>query len=64
MRHYPHLDLASVPLTAETLTQSDCVVLVTDHRAFDYAWIAAHAPLIVDTRNAFRGIAGGHIHPA
>ncbi len=64
MRHYPELDLASVPLTAETLAASHCVVLVTDHSAFDYGWIAAHAPLIVDTRNAFKGIPGGHIHPA
>lgn len=64
MRHYPHLDLGSVPLTAETLASYDCVVLVTDHSAYDYPWIARHARLIVDTRNAFRGIPGEHIHPA
>ncbi len=64
MRHYPHLDLASVPLTADTLASYDCVVLVTDHSAYDYPWIARHARLIVDTRNAFRGISGEHIHPA
>jgi UDP-N-acetyl-D-glucosamine dehydrogenase len=61
MRHYPHLDLKSVPLTPEILRQSDCVVLVTDHSAFDYAFIAKEAPLIVDTRGALRGIAGDHI---
>lgn len=64
MRHYPHLDLASVPLTAETLASYDCAVLVTDHSAFDYPWIARHARLIVDTRNAFKGIPGEHIHLA
>ncbi|MCL6622105.1 MAG: nucleotide sugar dehydrogenase [Syntrophobacterales bacterium] len=64
MRHYPHLDLASVPLTPETLRSYDCVVLVTDHSAYDYPWIARHARLIVDTRNAFRGIPGEHIHRA
>lgn len=64
MRHYPHLDLASVPLTAETVASYDCVVLVTDHSAYDYPWIARHARLIVDTRNAFKGIPGEHIHPA
>ena len=30
----------------------DCVVIVTDHSAYQYDWIARHAPLIVDTRNA------------
>jgi UDP-N-acetyl-D-glucosamine dehydrogenase len=64
MRHYPNLDLASVPLTPETLRSYDCVVLVTDHSAYDYPWIARHARLIVDTRNAFRGIPGEHIHRA
>jgi UDP-N-acetyl-D-glucosamine dehydrogenase len=32
----------------------DCVVLVTDHKAFDYAAILELAPLVVDTRNAFK----------
>ncbi len=64
MRHYPHLELSSVPLTEATLSQSDCVLLITDHSSLDYAFIAAHAPLVVDTRNAFRGLGGGHIHPA
>jgi UDP-N-acetyl-D-glucosamine dehydrogenase len=40
------------------------VLLVTDHSAYDYAWIASQARLIVDTRNAFKGIAGQHIYPA
>jgi len=64
MRHYPELDMKSAPLTAETLHKQDCVVLVTDHSAFDYAWIAREAPLIVDTRGAFRGLEGEHIFPA
>jgi UDP-N-acetyl-D-glucosamine dehydrogenase len=34
---------------------ADCVVIVTDHRAFDYARIVERAPLIVDTRNALKG---------
>lgn len=44
--------LESVPLTAVSLQQADCVVIVTDHAAFDWPLIAQHAPLIVDTRNA------------
>ncbi|WP_324667971.1 nucleotide sugar dehydrogenase [Geochorda subterranea] len=50
-----------VDLTDERLRSYDCVVLTTDHTAFDYHWIARHARLIVDTRNAFRGINAPHI---
>jgi UDP-N-acetyl-D-glucosamine dehydrogenase len=64
MRHYPEIVLTSTPLTREALQETDLAILVTDHSTYDYAWIAAHAPLIVDTRNAFKGIPGGHIYPA
>jgi UDP-N-acetyl-D-glucosamine dehydrogenase len=64
MRHYPHFDLISTPLTESTLRESDLVLLVTNHSAYDYAWIASQARLIVDTRNAFKGIEGKHIYPA
>lgn len=64
MRRYPDLDMESTPLTAETLGQADLVLLVTDHSALDYAWIASKARLILDTRNAFRGCEGAHIIPA
>ena len=64
MRHYPHFDLVSSPLDERTLKEADLVLLVTDHSAYDYAWIASQARLIVDTRNAFKGIAGQHIYPA
>jgi UDP-N-acetyl-D-glucosamine dehydrogenase len=52
----------AVPLDAERLRQADCVVIVTDHRTFDYAQLVEHAPLIVDTRNATKGLTGEHIH--
>jgi UDP-N-acetyl-D-glucosamine dehydrogenase len=64
MRHYPHFDLVSTPLTEDVLRKLDLALLVTDHTAYDYAWIASQAPLIVDTRNAFRGLPGKHIYPA
>lgn len=64
MRHYPHLNLASVPLTEETLKAADLVLLTTDHSVFDYAWIASQARLIVDTRNAFKGRKSPHIYQA
>ena len=56
MRHYPHLRMTSQDLTAEFLAAQDCVLIVTDHSAYDWSWIAAHAPLIVDTRNATRAV--------
>ena len=34
--------------------RADCVVVVTDHAAFDYAAIVERATLIVDTRNALK----------
>jgi UDP-N-acetyl-D-glucosamine dehydrogenase len=34
---------------------ADCVVIVTDHKTFDYARIVERARLIVDTRNALKG---------
>ena len=41
---------------AESAAAADCTVVVTDHRAFDYSEIVSRANLIVDTRNALRGI--------
>jgi UDP-N-acetyl-D-glucosamine dehydrogenase len=57
MRHYPHLRMSSRELTEEYLRTRDCVLIATDHSAYDWGWLARHAPLIVDTRNATRGVA-------
>ncbi len=46
-------DLRSVTLDARTLASFDGVVLVTDHDAFDYAFIRQHARLLVDTRGRY-----------
>jgi UDP-N-acetyl-D-glucosamine dehydrogenase len=58
MRRYD-LEMVSVPLTPETLKAADAVLIVTDHTAVDYALVVAHAPLIVDTRNATRHVTTG-----
>ena len=42
----------STPLTAQTIAGFDAVLIATDHDDVDYALVAAHAKLIVDTRNA------------
>jgi UDP-N-acetyl-D-glucosamine dehydrogenase len=49
-----NLEMANTPL--ENLEQYDAVVIVTDHSTYDYPWIVEHAKLIVDTRNATKGI--------
>jgi UDP-N-acetyl-D-glucosamine dehydrogenase len=54
------LQLASRPVR-EALEGCDCVVILTDHGDFDYAYVAAAAPSIVDARNAMRGVPGAHI---
>ncbi len=41
----------SVPLTVTTVKAADCVMVVTDHAAVDYAMVKQHAKLVVDTRH-------------
>ena len=44
-----------VALTEQELTRADAVVLVTDHDAFDYDLVTAHAALVLDTRHRLDG---------
>ncbi len=46
-------DLKSVTITAKTIASYDCVLLATNHTAFDYAMILKNAKLIVDTRGVY-----------
>ena len=55
-RRYDFSHLASVPVTPERLASYDCVVIATDHSSYDYAAIVEAAPVVVDTRNATRGV--------
>jgi UDP-N-acetyl-D-glucosamine dehydrogenase len=57
MRHYPNLRMTSQELTADYLQSRDCLLIATDHSWYDWSWVAQHAPLIVDTRNAMKGVA-------
>jgi UDP-N-acetyl-D-glucosamine dehydrogenase len=60
IRHHRYLpDMNNSELTAEFLQSLDCVLIATDHAAFDYALIVRHAPLVVDTRNATKGVKQG-----
>lgn len=56
MRHYLHLSMESRPLTPEYLKGQDCLLVVTDHSAYDWPSILVHARLLVDTRNATCGV--------
>jgi UDP-N-acetyl-D-glucosamine dehydrogenase len=53
------LNMTSTPL--DRVPEFDCVVIVTDHSQYDYARIVGQAQLVVDTRNATRGIAAANI---
>ena len=41
-------------LEVEVVLQSDAVLILTDHREFDYPMVVETADLVVDTRNALR----------
>jgi UDP-N-acetyl-D-glucosamine dehydrogenase len=56
MRHYDYSNMRSVELTPKSLNSYDCVLIATDHTAYDYESIVEHAKLVVDTRNATRRI--------
>jgi len=51
--------LKSLPLTAKLVQGQDAVVIVTDHRCINYGWLARHAQIVVDTRNATRNVRRG-----
>ncbi len=49
-------DLNMTCVTLDKLEQYDCVMIVTDHSDYDYQRIVREAKLVVDTRNATKGI--------
>ncbi len=52
-RHY-NLNMTCTPL--ENLDQYDCVLIVTDHSDYNYEEIVSQSKLVVDSRNATKGI--------
>jgi UDP-N-acetyl-D-glucosamine dehydrogenase len=48
-------DVQAVDLMRGSIAQYDAVVIVTDHKAFDYKALLDEADVIVDTRNAIKG---------
>ena len=65
----PTLETAEGPLSSESLTKDllaaqDCVVITTDHSGVDYGMVVNHAPLVLDTRYATKGLdeKAAHVH--
>ncbi len=57
--HVSRLQLEGVYLEASpesAAADADCVVIITDHAAFDYPGLVERSGLIVDTRNALKGV--------
>ena len=55
--HVPSMKLEDLEFKSQDdFSSADCVVVVTDHSAFDYKAVLEKAPLIVDTRNAFKNV--------
>lgn len=48
----------TISYTDQALADADCVVIITDHRAYDWAHVVTHSRLIVDTRNALHQLTG------
>ena len=60
MRHYPDLpEMISQPLTPEYLAAQDCVLISTDHSAYDHDFIVKHSRMVLDTRNATKNVKQG-----
>ncbi len=61
LRSYPDLVMESCPLKAELLRRQDCILIITEHSCFDYEWILEESSLIIDTRNALKGLSSKKI---
>ncbi len=55
------IELESVPVNKALVHGLDCALITTNHECFDYEAIVRQAPLVVDTRNALKGMSGAHI---
>jgi len=63
--HVPELELNETKLRSvdlkKALAESDAVVIVTDHSSYPYRQIAESASLVIDTRNATKGITSSKV---
>ncbi len=59
MRHHNLPAMDSQALTPEYLAAQDCVLIATDHTAYDYDFIVKHSKFVLDTRNATKNVKTG-----
>jgi len=59
MRHHEVPDMDSSPLTPEYLASQDCVLIATDHSAYDAEYIVQHSKMVLDTRNLTKNVKSG-----
>jgi len=61
--YVPTLDHGGMSLksVAEAANGIDCAVICTNHTVFEYAEMPKRFPLVVDTRNALKGIAADNV---
>ncbi|QDU00959.1 UDP-N-acetyl-D-glucosamine 6-dehydrogenase [Gimesia chilikensis] len=59
MRHHDVPAMESQELTPEYLAAQDCVLIATDHSAYDYDFIVKHSQMVLDTRNATKNVTEG-----
>jgi UDP-N-acetyl-D-glucosamine dehydrogenase len=57
---HEHWKLTSVPDLMEAVEQADCVVIVTNHKKYNFSAILEKSRLIVDTRNALGSLGRNH----
>ena len=50
--------MSSVELTKANLKRYDAVLISTDHSSYDYQFITDNAKMVIDTRNATKGVKG------
>jgi UDP-N-acetyl-D-glucosamine dehydrogenase len=55
-KEHPELQhVNSVDLDPKSLASCDCVAVITGHETVDYDAVLEHAPVVVDTRNVYKG---------
>ncbi len=54
------LSMSSVHLDEGVMKASDCVVVITGHRSYDWQWVLNNSSLVVDTRNATRMVSSSN----
>lgn len=54
--HRRGFTMRSTKLTDKNIKKYDCILIATDHSSYDYKWIVENSKLVVDTRNATKGI--------